>query len=247
MSKLGFVYKITNLKNGKIYVGATLNINRRIGKHKHMSLSGKSNSLLHIDMRKYGFDSFRTEVIECCTEEDYLKKEIFYINSLKTYEPFGYNYRLTSGSESVQLGKTKSIQVFSISNKKISTYNSISDFSRYAECTIGAVTLAINKKRILYGKYIIKYLSDKKSFEDIIREIEIKKSNEYLHDSLVRQGRVPHNIKKVKLINKESKEELVFDSVTKAAEYLKRQSTNVSFACDKKGRVVGGHLAEYME
>lgn len=85
------IYKITNMLNGKVYIGQTINLNGRYGNHK----SGKSSLFIHGAIRKYGFKNFKLEVIEEVPKK--LKvmndREIYWINHYNSCDPeIGYNY-----------------------------------------------------------------------------------------------------------------------------------------------------------
>ena len=58
------VYKITNLVNGKVYIGASKNIERRWRDHKK-----RINSPIHSDLETYGLDNFKFEVLLECPED----------------------------------------------------------------------------------------------------------------------------------------------------------------------------------
>ena len=57
------VYKITNLVNRKVYIGASKRIERRWGDHKK-----RINSPIHSDLETYGLDNFKFEVLLECPE-----------------------------------------------------------------------------------------------------------------------------------------------------------------------------------
>ena len=91
---VGVIYLITNLLNGKKYVGQTTNIKRRIQQHK----CGE----LYIDkaIQKYGWKNFKVEVLEeCYTVEQLNEREIFWIAELNSKVPNGYN--LTDGGDGI--------------------------------------------------------------------------------------------------------------------------------------------------
>jgi len=88
-----FLYVITNLVNGKRYVGITIDVERRWQEHR----SGRGSLLVSRAITKYGIDNIKFEVI-CKATEDYTKEmEIKFIHSLNTMQPNGYN--LTGGGE----------------------------------------------------------------------------------------------------------------------------------------------------
>ena len=91
----GFVYKLTNMDNGKIYVGQTRrSVEERFHEHKY------AKSVIGRAIRKHGVEKFMCEVIAVCeTKEELDAKEIFFINHLKANNPkIGYNR--TGGGES---------------------------------------------------------------------------------------------------------------------------------------------------
>ena len=81
------IYKITNLVNGKIYVGQTkFSVEKRFKEH------AKANSPLGHAIRKYGKENFKAEVIEICqTFTELNEREIFWIAKLNCKVPNGYN------------------------------------------------------------------------------------------------------------------------------------------------------------
>lgn len=90
------IYKITNIQNGKIYVGQTIqSFKSRMNEHKKKMRNG-ANFPLYNAMRKYGIDNFTFEVISsAASQEELNEKEIFWINYFNSEYPNGYN--LTSG------------------------------------------------------------------------------------------------------------------------------------------------------
>ena len=91
----GVVYLILNKINGKKYVGQTIQpLKVRFNEHARK----KDNTLISNAIRKYGKENFYCGVIKTCSskeELDYWEK--YYIATLKTKKPYGYN--LTDGGE----------------------------------------------------------------------------------------------------------------------------------------------------
>jgi len=96
-----YLYKITNLKNGKIYVGKAANIKKRWSQHKTAAKIQALNdfSYLHRAMLKHGFDNFVIEEIASFeTEEEALAQEIAHIEKFGSRNRnIGYN--LTEGGD----------------------------------------------------------------------------------------------------------------------------------------------------
>ncbi len=84
----GVIYKITNLLNGKPYVGQTTRtIEERFKEHvsHNQYLIGKA-------IRKYGKENFSIEVLdECETQKELNERERFFIATLNCRHPNGYN------------------------------------------------------------------------------------------------------------------------------------------------------------
>ena len=58
------VYKITNLVNGKVYIGASKDIERRWSSHRR-----SVKSPIHSDLETYGLENFKFEILLECPED----------------------------------------------------------------------------------------------------------------------------------------------------------------------------------
>lgn len=88
------IYKITNLVNGKCYIGQSTNIKKRWSAHKSDAFNKKSVTYhypLYRAFRKYGIEHFSFEVLEECPSELLDEKEIFFIKQYNAYGDGGYN------------------------------------------------------------------------------------------------------------------------------------------------------------
>lgn len=92
------IYKIENLKNGMVYIGQSVNIERRWIAHRCAANKNKDNYSLHSDIRLYGLENFSFEIIELCEKEMLNEREIWWINQYNSYKD-GYNN--TSGGSNV--------------------------------------------------------------------------------------------------------------------------------------------------
>lgn len=93
---VGYIYLVTNLVNGKKYVGCTKGpIKRRWAQHRSEASKGSPN-LFHKAIRKYGPDGFTVEVIETIEglHADLMAAEIHHIAVLGCLTPNGYNCTL---------------------------------------------------------------------------------------------------------------------------------------------------------
>lgn len=87
-----FIYKITNIITKKLYVGQTKrSIQRRFKSHISEANRNLYDTYLHRSIRKYGKENFTIELLEECNSDNISKREIFWIQTLNTKAPNGYN------------------------------------------------------------------------------------------------------------------------------------------------------------
>lgn len=96
-----FVYRIVNFRNGKVYVGKTLNVKQRKSDHFKLLRKNKHHSwLLQKAYNKYGEKSFYLEILEKNVfENDIDSREIYWIAYFNSYHN-GYNCTLGGSSHS---------------------------------------------------------------------------------------------------------------------------------------------------
>ena len=173
----GVIYKLTNVTNRKIYVGATVNLRRRMNEHKNRkSHRNKSdNYAIARAVTKHGFDNFIFEVIdEAFSKHDLHVTEKMHIELLNTTNPeVGYNSRtghvneklnhrtriLMSKShtglvESARTKKKKSKTMIAIKDSGAIICDSSKLFADSVGTTRDIVSHAINKGRKVRGYYV---------------------------------------------------------------------------------------------
>lgn len=89
------IYKITNLINGKCYIGQTTNSKRRFSEHRAKGYGNEKNKILYYAFDKYGIENFSFEVIETQIE-NYNEREKYWI---RYYDSFENGYNQTEGGE----------------------------------------------------------------------------------------------------------------------------------------------------
>ena len=87
------IYKITNIVDKKVYIGQTINYNKRKNSHiSHLKNKKHHNEYLQNSWNKYGEDNFIIEIIEECKITELDKKEKYYIDFYNsTNTTLGYN------------------------------------------------------------------------------------------------------------------------------------------------------------
>ena len=97
------VYKVTNLENGKLYIGYTSKpVLERWKGHVNESRSGRKRRAIHNAISKYGEQSFSVEPIyQSLDQEDALEKEVYFISEFQTLTSQG-GYNLSTGGTSGQ-------------------------------------------------------------------------------------------------------------------------------------------------
>lgn len=97
---MGYIYKITNLEDGKLYIGKTTqSINKRFRKHISDAFNENNRAFnyhLQRAIRKYGADSFAIEEVEHCDNRYLSERERYWI---KFYNSFESGYNMTHGGD----------------------------------------------------------------------------------------------------------------------------------------------------
>ena len=89
---MGFIYKISNNDNEKVYIGQTKkSIKARWSAHKHAIKGGKGCPLLARAFNAHGEDKFSIEIVEECADDQLNEREKYYISHFNSLAPNGYN------------------------------------------------------------------------------------------------------------------------------------------------------------
>lgn len=91
---MGFIYKITNIKNGHSYVGQTRRtVEQRWKEHQYYY---EGCIKLQRAIKKYGIESFKVETLEQCDDSELDDREKYWISY---YDTFNNGYNLTLGGQ----------------------------------------------------------------------------------------------------------------------------------------------------
>jgi group I intron endonuclease len=90
------VYKITSLKN-KIYVGQTVDLERRKNTYKALNVGVKGQPKLYNSLLKHGWEQHTFEIIEECSEEQLDEREIYWGTYYDVLGKNGLNLKIGNG------------------------------------------------------------------------------------------------------------------------------------------------------
>lgn len=95
------IYQIRNIKNGKVYIGSTMDYIGRQKRHlRRLSNNNHHSIILQRSWNKHGKDNFIFEVLEVIDDKNVLlEREQYYLDTYDSYNPKnGYNICKVAGS-----------------------------------------------------------------------------------------------------------------------------------------------------
>jgi len=191
-----YIYKYTNTKNNKIYVGFSLNPRSRQNSHKTAALNGRNHCLyFYNSIRKHGYDSFVFEIIEefFGYKKDAGNKEKYWIKKLETNNKNkGYNISAggcgcsnpNNSDTHKQCGECKKIKLRYEFNNDIQCSDGISNRCRLCASMAGKNRYSNLTDEQLYERNKSIRLNDKR------RRNDNKEKNILLGPEIIRQNKL---------------------------------------------------------
>jgi len=185
--RLSGIYIITNIKNGKQYVGSSVNIKYRFTRHKQMLRDNMhKNPKLQASYNKYGKDLFFYTIVELVEQlENLLNREQYYMDKLNPWfnvcKIAGNVAGLKHTKETIEKciaankrrkgshhhGRNGKVVKMTLSGEEIETYRSCREAAEYVTNSKGAIKTiggkiaeSIKRNATAYGytwKFIDKY------------------------------------------------------------------------------------------
>lgn len=179
IKSFGYIYKLTCLVNGKIYIGKTRDFNRRRNEYRHRENSNyrSYNTPINRAITKYGFENFKMEIIHYAKDQesmDTLEERLILYH--KSHDPsIGYNSRVgpldsslnyvtrrkmseahkgLKEKSSTKRKKSKAVYVYKDGNWM--RFDSGKLFADYIESSKDMVSHAITKCMKIRGYYVFR-------------------------------------------------------------------------------------------
>lgn len=225
----GYIYKIINTVNDKIYIGqTTTTIEKRFRDHKGSVKNGKYD--LYRDMRKYGIDCFDIIEIDNTNAETLNalidKLNVLEINYIEKYDSFNNGYNNTIGGDNYDiLSIKKPVTQYDYDGNIINKYISVSEASRQTNISSIDISMCCNKKLYTAGGYIWRFQN--KTIKPLELELIKYKNRKVCQYDLNKN-----------LIN-------TFDTIVEASKYTSVGKASISKCCNHNNKTAGGYVFLY--
>jgi group I intron endonuclease len=236
------VYKITNKKNNKIYIGSAVNWHKRVYVHlDQLQNNNHFNKHLQSAWNKYKGESFIFEVLEYNDSKlDIINKEQYYLDVLSPWnKKIGYNTCKVAGSS---LGIKRSIEVckkkfkpvlqFSLTGELIKEWESALTATKALKLKKGTISTCISSK--------CKRKVVKDSFWFLKNNFSITKLNNYISSYKLFKNKT-QSCKKVGQYDINNIKLNEFSSLSVAAKFINRNPSNISVCLDKHNKTCAGY------
>lgn len=132
MTNIG-IYKITNQTNGKVYIGQSVEINKRFIRHRmNLKKNIHDNCYLQSSYNKHGKELFVYEIVEYCEESKLNERENFWILHYNSHDRrYGYNFTIPNPNGDGYRRSEETIKKISKKLKKYSKEELISYLQEY--------------------------------------------------------------------------------------------------------------------
>lgn len=244
------IYKITNQKNGMVYIGSSIEVERRWRQHKEASINEKDhhyNYPLMIAFREFGIANFTFEVIDTLPDHQaMIKAEHDWIIKENCVVPNGYNQTHQTDSPLLDPAIAKKMsdtkrakygkRVCEIDKDKniLEIWDSLAEAGEKTGLDRFKISDVCNGKRLTTGNRVFRFLDEA---DNIL--IPVEKVNQ------VQANRITKASKKVVKMTLEGEILQVYDSIALAAADTGCDSSAISKVCRGQRNKCGGFKWEF--
>lgn len=215
------IYKIENLINSKMYIGQSINIEKRWLRHRYST----DNFAIHRAIRKYGITNFSFSIIEECLEEDLDKKEIYWIEKFNSIIPNGYNM-IDGGSNGAGIAKGKPVLQFSPQGELLADYRSAHIADDITGIDYSSICACCRREQQTAGGYQWRYKDDAN---------DIQQLDTFIHKQV---AVIQYDLDGTKIAE--------FLSLKEASEKTGISKSTICRVCNGKGQTAGGYRWSYL-
>jgi hypothetical protein len=244
------IYKITNQKNGMVYIGSSIEVERRWRQHKEASINEKDhhyNYPLMIAFREFGIANFTFEIIDTLPDHQaMIKAEHDWIIKENCVVPNGYNQTHQTDSPLLDPAIAKKMsdtkrakygkRVCEIDENKniLEIWDSLAEAGEETGLDRFKISDVCNGKRLTTGNRVFRFLDEA---DNIL--IPVEKVNQ------VQTNRITKASKKVVKMTLEGEILQVYDSIALAAADTGCDSSAISKVCRGQRNKCGGFKWEF--
>lgn len=246
------IYKITNQKNGMVYIGSSIEVERRWRQHKEASINEKDhhyNYPLMIAFREFGIANFTFEVIDTLpTWEAMIEAEHNWILKENCVVPNGYNQtdktdspmfdpmvaKKMSDTKRKKYGKR--VCEIDSANNIIAIWNSLAEAGEITGLNRFKISSVCNGTRLTTGNRVFRFLDEKNQ----IIEPKVKVNQ-------IQSNRITKTSRKVGAYDKDNNLIQEFDSLQLAAQFCGGNSSTISAVCRGKRKTHKNYIWRYLD
>ena len=246
------IYKITNQKNGMVYIGSSIEVERRWRQHKEASVNEKDhryNYPLMVAFREFGIANFTFEVVDTLpTWEAMIEAEHNWIIKENCVKPNGYNQTDKTDSPmfdpaiATKMSDTKrekyGKRVCEIDSTKniLNIWDSLAEAGEDTGLDRFKISNVCNGMRLTTGNRTFRFLDN----ENRIIEPEVKVNQ-------VQSNRITKNSRRVGAYDKNNNLIQEFDSLQLAAQFCGGSSSTISAVCRGKRNSHKNYVWRYLD
>lgn len=186
-----YIYKATNKVNNKVYIGQTVNFERRKKEHESSKNGIHAKCVFHKAIQKYGKENFEWEIIDKCkTLDEALYLESMYISKYNSCtfmkNSNGYNIVYSQKGKKAIVHNSKSVIAYDLDGNLVGVYDSFEHAGRDLNCQGTNIRKCITGERKSTGGY--QFILYKDNYPSKIQnyktnELEAKYKKVYQYDT----------------------------------------------------------------